>query len=687
MTATPSDDAACLAAWQKRHDEDAFRELCLRYSAQVAATCRRQGSPDVDEATQAVFIVLARRAGSVPGSRLAGWLHLTARRVVAYQHRTVSRRRHHEQEAAMEHARQQTATESPWVEARTHLDAALSDLSPGRREAVIRFYFQGMSQAAIATELGCSVDAVKTRVHEGLERLRTFLHRRGVTLGATALAAGLASESVAAESTLAATCVHSVLAPSTAPGATALATHVNTAMIIKTTSLAAAAVLLVGSCIGTAFMFGAEPPPAAKAPVPAQTAPIDPGKNAALPFLRALIFLPERNDPLWDLRSPNGTRSFPDPLADAAFERKPNWSSRGGLASSATSALSLMGIGVTRDYCDWGREFPEEGVNAPSAHVGGMVDLVKLAVLRARWHATRAEYLAAVDDLLMSLRAGTLILGKKPDGLEILLSSEIERHVLRTAGWIAPKLDAQQLLRLVTAIASLPTPPAVVALEQEILTSHRMLDELLALPINERTAKWLALTIIYMETTSQSKLPNGGSDAAPKPTDEELAAAKRFMSDDSLAIARTAVSAELKRWQSHFQKPQAERLRSPPPERKGTDQFVQKMVVSFLTNSCLMVQFAEARTLTMRQAMMASLAYLDRGEAGLAEYPDHMTAKPFPLTKTASGFTLASSILQMTGRNAPYTLVIGDAPPLNNPNDARAVPQQEPDDAPEIPNF
>ncbi len=276
MTSTP-DDAQLLAAWHSRRDAEAFRMVCDRHLGLVEAVCRRLGSPDVAEAIQAVFLVLARRSDAVSGASLGGWLTITAQRVARDQRRAAARRQRHEQEAAVEHARQRAPdlTAPLWAEAREHLDAALASLSPGRREAVLRFYLEGKQQVQVAAELGCSEDAVKTRVHVGLEHLRVFFARKGIALGAVALASGLASEATASEPALVATCVQTVLTPATAPGAAALAHGVVTAMIIKTATLIAAGLVLAGSCVTAALVAGAKPAPAPVAvtvpptPVPA----------------------------------------------------------------------------------------------------------------------------------------------------------------------------------------------------------------------------------------------------------------------------------------------------------------------------------------------------------------------------------------------------------------------------------
>jgi RNA polymerase sigma factor (sigma-70 family) len=292
MDCATRDDHHLLTAWVERRDGEAFEALCLRHAGLVGAACRRHGSPDADEAAQAVFMVLARRAASAPASALAGWLTITSRQIVEHQRRASARRRRHEQEAAVDQAHQHASvvTEPSWDEARQHLDAALASLSPARREAVLRFYLEGKPQAQVAAELGCSVDAVKTRIHESLERLRDFFTRRGVAVGAAVLASGLASEAIASEPTLVAACTHAVLNPAVAPGAAALAHGVITAMIIKTATFAAAAILLAGSCLTAALVTGAEasPPPApaaslstAQPPAPSASATAPPAPPEA----------------------------------------------------------------------------------------------------------------------------------------------------------------------------------------------------------------------------------------------------------------------------------------------------------------------------------------------------------------------------------------------------------------------
>ncbi|MEK7413665.1 MAG: sigma-70 family RNA polymerase sigma factor, partial [Planctomycetota bacterium] len=268
------DDRSLLSSWFTRRDEAAFHTLCGRYAGLVAATCRRLEATDVDEASQAVFIVLAQRLDAARAhDRLAGWLVLTARHVVSRQRRTVARRYRHEQEAAMDHQRNQIeAGASTWDDVRPLLDEALANLSPGRREAVVRFYLAGTPQAKVAEELGCSVDAVKTRVHEGLDSLRKFFLRRGVTLSAAAIVSGLASEVAAAAPTLAVTCAQAGLAPASAPTAAAIAHDITSAATINVAVIAAALIAVAGTCLTAVLVVekphGAETPAVAPAITP-----------------------------------------------------------------------------------------------------------------------------------------------------------------------------------------------------------------------------------------------------------------------------------------------------------------------------------------------------------------------------------------------------------------------------------
>jgi RNA polymerase sigma factor (sigma-70 family) len=622
-----------MAAWHDQRHAESFRTLCDRYCGLVAATCRRQDSPDVAEAVQAVFLVLARRSGSVSGTNLGGWLTTTAKRVVNNQHRASTRRRRHEQEAAVEQTRQRAAdgADPSWDEARQHLDAALASLSAGRREAILRFYLAGRPQAEVAAELGCSVAAVKIRVHEGLERLRVFFARKGIALGGVALASGLASEATASEPALVATCVQTVLDPSTAPAASALAHGVVTAMILKTTLLATAATILVGSCLTAALVLGAEPPPpASTAPVPLATAPVplDPSANAALDWWRAFEFLPEKDAPIWKLaEAPNSP--LPDPTADSVFK-------------GSCRSLGLLALGAANPYCAWGLDVSSEGAGGFAPHVGKMRPLVELGLLRARWHAQRGEKAEAVDDLLTVLRTARIFSSRRPLLIESLLGFSLESLAISIAGKIAPQLDTVQRQRLLAALPGLPGGSTIAdALDGDLDMMRCEVTTLLAMPVGQRVSALINLTgqsgrigvLGALGTWSQA-------------------------TDASLKALLVAYPLEIARWKSLLRRPPAERLR-PEPRFTTGDRAPHPLIDRLMPNWSSFAA-SEIRVLLLREQLSAALDYLDRGEPALAGHLDILTGKPFQLEKTATGFRLTASI---PGQQKGAELTVGEASP------------------------
>src|SRR5918993_4588254 len=89
----PAPDAELLRRYTRARDPDAFAELVARHGPVVLGVCRRvlRPSPDVDDAFQAAFLVLARNARAVRDpARLPGWLHRVALRAAR---RALARRR------------------------------------------------------------------------------------------------------------------------------------------------------------------------------------------------------------------------------------------------------------------------------------------------------------------------------------------------------------------------------------------------------------------------------------------------------------------------------------------------------------------------------------------------------------------------------------------------------------------
>ena len=189
MTDLPSptatdEDANMLAAWTRHRSEHAFRRLVERHGPVVQAVCRRAFAGDearADDAAQATFIVLARKAGSIRDGRfLAGWLHRTALMAVAQIRREEQRRHRREQavkqQAATDTGHADTQADRDHLEAlRPRLDEAIGNLRPAQREAILRHFWHGKPHRELANELGCSEAAVKMRISCALPRFGSSL--------------------------------------------------------------------------------------------------------------------------------------------------------------------------------------------------------------------------------------------------------------------------------------------------------------------------------------------------------------------------------------------------------------------------------------------------------------------------------------------------------------------------------
>lgn len=218
-------DSELLHEWAARRNEAAFAELVRRYLGLVHASARRQvgASPLADDVAQAVFLVLARKAGSLgPKVVLSGWLFRTTRFVAARALRAELRRSMHETAAAM----QTTAAAIPehWRELEPHLDNALASLSVADRDALLLRYFEGRPLRDVGEKLGINEETAKKRVSRAVDKLREWFSGRGVALTAAGLSTVLANLPVdAAQSGLAARIVGAVTANTAGTSVVALA--------------------------------------------------------------------------------------------------------------------------------------------------------------------------------------------------------------------------------------------------------------------------------------------------------------------------------------------------------------------------------------------------------------------------------------------------------------------------------
>jgi RNA polymerase sigma factor (sigma-70 family) len=177
--------------------DESFRIIVERYGGLVYHTALRQlgNTHKAEEATQAVFIALAQKAGKIPRNAvISSWLFRAARFAVSNLVREEARRQRREQKTAtMEFPIQTGTTESVWAQISPHLNDALAKLSEGDRQAVLIRFFEEKSHREVASTLGISEDAAKMRVSRGLEKLRLLFQKKGLGTPSACLAAALST--------------------------------------------------------------------------------------------------------------------------------------------------------------------------------------------------------------------------------------------------------------------------------------------------------------------------------------------------------------------------------------------------------------------------------------------------------------------------------------------------------------
>jgi RNA polymerase sigma factor (sigma-70 family) len=194
------DDHELLAEFASSNSETAFATLVSRYVNLVYSTAVRvtDNAHHAEEITQAVFIILARKAGSLsPRVVLSGWLYQVARFTAANFLKGENRRQRREQEAYMQSILNEPAP-TVWKDIAPLLDEAMGRLGETDRNVVVLRYFENKSAAEVAAKLDLTEDAARKRANRALGKMRKFFAGRGVSLTGVILAAALSANSVKA---------------------------------------------------------------------------------------------------------------------------------------------------------------------------------------------------------------------------------------------------------------------------------------------------------------------------------------------------------------------------------------------------------------------------------------------------------------------------------------------------------
>jgi RNA polymerase sigma factor (sigma-70 family) len=240
-------DEQLLDAFADCHDESAFATLVCRHGPMVLGVCRRVLGcvQDAEDAYQATFLVLARRAAALRDkTALASFLHGTAYHLASKIKRAAGRRRKHEACAPARPA-PNPADELLWREVRALLDEEFARLPEKYRNVLVLCCLENLSQAEAGRRLGLKERTVSNRLAEARKRLQMRLSRRGVELTALLAAATLTTETASA---LPAALLTKVVEGTVSPTVAALADSVPT--ILGGGKIKLAMLLLAMSLLG-----------------------------------------------------------------------------------------------------------------------------------------------------------------------------------------------------------------------------------------------------------------------------------------------------------------------------------------------------------------------------------------------------------------------------------------------------
>ena len=245
------DDSTLLRQYAENRSDEAFAALVTRHVNLVySVALRHVGDPhNAEEITQAVFIILAKKAAQLRHDKVfSSWLFQATRLTANNFVRSETRRHRRDQEAHMQSVLNESGDEV-WPRIAPWLDTAVAGLREKDRRAIVLRFYEGRNLREVGLALGASEDAAEKRVNRALEKLRNFFTKRGVSSTTAILAGAISANSIqVAPAALAKSVTAVALAKGAVAGGSALTLAKATLIAMKTktivTTIATAAVIL-----------------------------------------------------------------------------------------------------------------------------------------------------------------------------------------------------------------------------------------------------------------------------------------------------------------------------------------------------------------------------------------------------------------------------------------------------------
>jgi RNA polymerase sigma factor (sigma-70 family) len=194
-------DAQLLARFLSRRDESAFETLLHRHGPMVLGVCRRilGNTPDVEDAFQATFLVLVRKANTIARRETVGGFRYGVAYRTALKARAADDRRRAKERRAAQMSRRTTTDEDDAGQWQDWLDQELSRLPDMYRVPIVLCDLEGKTRREAARQLGWKEGTLSGRLARARALLGQRLARRGVTLSGGVTALGLTPEAMSAE--------------------------------------------------------------------------------------------------------------------------------------------------------------------------------------------------------------------------------------------------------------------------------------------------------------------------------------------------------------------------------------------------------------------------------------------------------------------------------------------------------